>query len=190
MNWLVKITRPAIISFAVMTLICGVIYTAFVTGIAQLIFSDKANGSIIAVQSSDGSTKEYGSALIGQEFTKSEYLIGRPMGITNLSSTSKEQEVLIQKRIDWWYDFDPNQKADLPADLITASGSGCDPNISPEAAEYQVIRIARGRNMSQEEVENIIDKCTTRRFLGFWGEPSVNVLKVNLMLDGLQKDNQ
>jgi K+-transporting ATPase ATPase C chain len=177
--------KPAIVSFAIMTILCGILYTGVVTGIAQLAFPKQANGSIIAVTLKDGTQKEYGSELIAQEFTRSKYLIGRPFGITNLSATSAEQEELIKQRITWWHSFDTDNKADIPVDLITASGSGVDPNVSPEAAEYQVARIARERNISEDIVREIISKYTSRRFMGFWGEPAVNVLKVNLALDGL-----
>jgi K+-transporting ATPase ATPase C chain len=127
----------------------------------------------------------YGSELLAQEFTRPEYLIGRPIGVTNLSPVSEEQKKLVQERIDWWHAFDPNNAAVIPMDLVTASGSGVDPNISPEAAEYQVIRIAMARNMEEDEVRSIIQTYTSGRFLGFIGEPAVNVLKVNLALDGL-----
>jgi K+-transporting ATPase ATPase C chain len=185
MKQIIKTLKPAVVCFAVMTLLCGLIYTALITGIAQAAFPGQANGSIITAKSSDGAVKEYGSELIGQEFTKPEYLIGRPIGITNLSAVSKEEEELVEARIDQWHKLDSANKALIPMDLVTASGSGCDPNITPEAAEYQVARIAEIRGMSIEEVEAIIEKCTAGRFLGFWGEPHVNVLKVNLMLDGL-----
>lgn len=177
--------RPAFLCFVIMTILCGVIYPGIVTGIAQVVFPEQANGSIITVTLKDGTQKEYGSALIAQEFTKPEYLIGRPLGTTNLSPVSKEQEKKVQERMDWWYSFDPEKEVDLPMDLVTASGSGVDPNISPEAAEYQVTRIARERDISEDAVKEIIKKYTTGRFLGFWGEPAVNVLKVNLALDGL-----
>ncbi len=180
-----SILKPAFVCFGVMTILCGVLYTAAVTGIAQLVFPNQANGSIITVTLNDGSKKEYGSELIAQEFTKPDYLIGRPMGTTNLSAVSEEQEKLVQARIDWWHSIDPNNKTEIPMDLVTASGSGVDPNISPEAAEYQVARIAIERNMSEEDIKKIIAEYTTGRFLGFWGEPAVNVLKVNLALDGL-----
>jgi K+-transporting ATPase ATPase C chain len=180
-----KLLKPALVCFGVMTILCGVIYTAAVTGIAQLIFPNQANGSVITVTLKDGTQKEYGSELIAQEFTKPEYLIGRPTGVTNLSPVSEEQKKLVQERIDWWHSFDPDNTADIPMDLVTASGSGVDPNISPEAAEYQVSRIAKARNMEEDEVRRIIQTYTSRRFLGFIGEPAVNVLKVNLALDGL-----
>jgi K+-transporting ATPase ATPase C chain len=180
-----KIFKPALISFLVMTLLCGVLYTAAVTGLAQLAFPNQANGSVIAITLKDGSQKEYGSALIAQEFTKPEYLIGRPSGTTNLSPVSDEQKQLVQQRIDWWHAFDPENKAEIPMDLITASGSGVDPHISPAAAEYQVARIAKARNMDAEEVRDIIARYSSGRLLGILGESSVNVLKVNLALDGL-----
>lgn len=185
MSKTMKIFRPALLCFLVMTIICGVIYTAAVTGIAQLIFPNQANGSIITVILSDGTQKEYGSALIAQEFTKPNYMIGRPMGTTNLSPVSNEQKTKVQERIDWLHSLDPDNTTDIPMDLVTASGSGVDPNITPEAAEYQVARIARERDMSEDDVRAIIKKYTSGRFLGFIGEPAVNVLKVNLALDGL-----
>ena len=179
------ILRPALVCFAVMTLLCGVLYPGVVTGIAQLVFPEKANGSIVRVALADGTVREYGSALIAQTFTKPEYLIGRPAGVSNLSPTSSEQAALVQERIDWWHGFDPANKAEIPADLVTSSGSGVDPNVSPEAAEYQVARIASARGMSPDEVRSVIETYTTGRLLGFFGEPAVNVLKVNLALDGL-----
>ncbi|MFT4145681.1 MAG: K(+)-transporting ATPase subunit C [Mobilitalea sp.] len=180
-----KILKPALVLFGIMTLLCGVFYTAAVTGVAQLIFPYQANGSIITAKTEEGTEAAYGSALLGQVFTKSEYLIGRPIGTTNLSPVSTEQRELIQERVDWWHAFDYTNSAELPLDLVTASGSGVDPNISPEAAEYQVKRIAKERNISETMVREIIEEYSTGRFLGFWGEPVVNVLKVNLALDGL-----
>lgn len=185
MNKIIRALRPALLCFVIMTILCGVIYTGVVTGIAQAVFSNKANGSIVTVTLKDGTKKDFGSALIAQEFTKPEYLIGRPMGTTNLSPVSEEQKELVQQRIDWWHSLDPENKADIPIDLVTASGSGVDPNITPEAAEYQVARIARVRSISEDDVRDIIKENTTGSFLGFWGEPAVNVLKVNLALDGL-----
>jgi K+-transporting ATPase ATPase C chain len=180
-----RMLKPALLSFAVMTVLCGVVYTAAVTGIAQLIFPYQANGSVISVTLKDGTQKDYGSELIAQAFLKPEYLIGRPMGATNLSAVSEEQKTLVGSRIAWWRAFDPESTADIPMDLVTASGSGVDPHITPEAAEFQVKRIARARGITEETVRSIIGKYTSGRFLGLFGEPAVNVLKVNLALDGL-----
>ena len=180
-----KALKQVFLCYIIMTVLCGIIYPGIVTVIAQTVFPIQANGSIITITLRDGTRKDYGSAFIAQGFTKPEYLIGRPMGTTNLSPVSKEQEKLVKERIDWWHSFDPDNDAEIPMDLVTASGSGVDPNITPAAAEYQVSRIARERSLSEYAVREIISKYTTGRFLGFWGEPAVNVLKVNLSLDGL-----
>jgi len=177
--------RPAILILLVLVVLCGAVYTGVMTGIAQLAFPAQANGSLITVTLKDGTQKTYGSALIAQEFTKPQYLVGRPMTVSNLSPVSSEQAKLVQERIDWWHSFDPHNKAAIPADLVTGSGSGVDPSISPAAAEYQVARIAAARNIPESAVREVIRKYTTSRFLGFIGEPAVNVLQVNLALDGL-----
>lgn len=180
-----KAIRPVIVCFLIMTLLCGVLYTGVVTGLTQIVFPDRANGSIIAVMLKDGTEMEYGSALIAQEFTQPKYLIGRPMGTTNLSTISEEQETLVKGRIEWLNSIDPDNDAEIPADLVTASGSGVDPYISLAAAEYQVSRIARERNISTDAVRDIIVRYTSSKFLEIWGKEGVNVLKVNLALDGL-----
>jgi K+-transporting ATPase ATPase C chain len=180
-----KILRPAIVCLLIFTVLCGIVYTGAVTGIAQIAFPDKANGSIITVTLKDGTKKEIGSELIAQEFTRPEYLIGRPSGVSNLSPVSDELKKIVEERIKWWHEFDPGNTADIPSDLIYSSGSGVDPNISPEAAEYQVARVAKARGIDEDAVRKIIKKYTTGRFLGIFGEPAVNVLKVNLALDGL-----
>ncbi|MDP4110072.1 MAG: K(+)-transporting ATPase subunit C [Bacillota bacterium] len=185
MKKIMKSMRPPLLFFLILTLLCGVIYPGIVTAAAQSFFPSKANGSIIRVKLKDGTVKSYGSSLIAQKFTKPEYLVGRPSGVSNLSPVSREQEKLVQERIKWWRQFDPENKADIPMDLVTASGSGADPHISPEAAEYQVGRIAKARGIKDDTVRKIIDKYTTGKFLGIWGEKAVNVLKVNLALDGL-----
>jgi len=176
---------PAVLILLVMTLLCGAVYTGAMTAVAQLAFPRQANGSMITVTLKDGTQRTYGSALIAQAFTKPEYLVGRPMTVSNLSPVSGAQAKLVRERIDWWRHFDPENKAEIPADLVTGSGSGVDPYISPEAAAYQAARIAAARNMPKKDVQAVIDKYTTGRFLGFIGEPAVNVLKVNLALDGL-----
>lgn len=172
--------------FGIMTVLCGVLYTVAVTSVSGLLFPKQAGGSIITVTNEEGETIHYGSALIGQEFTKPGYLIGRPMKTTNLSPVSKEQKELVEKRIQWWHTFDTENLQEIPIELVTASGSGVDPNISSAGALYQVARIAKVRGISEAQVKEIIEENTTRSFLGLFGEPAVNVLKVNMDLDGLE----
>ena len=169
MKRFLRVLRPAAVCLLVFTLLCGILYTGAVTGAAQLLFPDKANGSIITVTLKDGTQKEIGSELIAQEFTKPEYLIGRPSGVSNLSPVGEEQKKWIEKRTAWWHEFDPENKRDIPADLVMASGSGVDPDISPDAAEYQVVRIAKARNMEESAVRDIIKKYTTGRFFRLLG---------------------
>jgi K+-transporting ATPase ATPase C chain len=185
MKKVLKALKPALLCLIIMTILCGVIYPAFVTGIAQIAFPKQANGSIITIKLKDGTKKDFGSELIEQKFTNPKYLIGRPLGTSNLSPVGKEQESRIKQRIDWWRSFNPENTGDIPMDLITGSGSGVDPNISPQAAEFQVARIAKTRNIDESAVRDVIKKYTTGRLFGFWGEPAVNVLKVNLALEGL-----
>jgi K+-transporting ATPase ATPase C chain len=180
-----NILRPALVSFLLLTLICGVLYPGIITGIAGVFFPNQANGSILTVTLKDGTKKEYGSVLIAQTFTETKYMIGRPSDHANLSPVSEEYKKVVAERIDWWHTFDPLNTKEIPADLIATSASGVDPNISLEAAEYQVARIALVRKVSEESIRLIIKKYTTDRLLGIWGEPAVNVLKVNLALDGL-----
>ena len=180
-----KIWIPALICTALLTVLCGIIYPLVMTGIAQLTMPHQANGSLIVVEE-DGKQVCYGSELIGQTFTQPEYLIGRPDdgSPSNLSAVSGEQAALAHERIQWWHELDPENTADIPMELVTSSGSGVDPHISPAAAEYQVPRIARERGMSEEEVRAVIEKHTEGKTLGFLGEDRVNVLMVNLELDG------
>jgi len=186
MKKLFQLLRPALISYLIMTIICGFIYTITVTGFANALFQKQANGSIISILQENDITRDYGSLLIAQEFTSPKYLIGRPSGITNLSPVSIEQDEKLKERIAWLLSLDPDNKSSIPIDLIVSSASGVDPNITPEAAEYQVKRIAKIRGIKEETVRMIVNKYTTTRFLGFLGEPAVNVLQVNLALDGLQ----
>ena len=183
----------------VMTLLCGFLYTVVCTGINQVLFPKQANGSVIEI---DGKT--YGSELLAQQFTKPEHLWGRPMNLdltsftdedgnpdmyawaSNKSPAGQEEDALIQERIDALLEADPSMEGTpIPVDLVTISGSGLDPEISPEAAAYQVHRIAQARGISEEAVQAAIDRYTTGRWLGIFGEPRVNVLKVNLALDGI-----
>lgn len=195
-----KETLPkALIIFLIFTVVCGILYTGVVTGIAQLIFPDKANGSIIEV---DG--KKYGCELLGQQYTDDTHMWGRIMNLdvstykdengktlmyaapSNLSPASEEYEALVAERVDKLRAANPDMDEEaVPVDLVTCSGSGLDPHISPAAAEYQVARIAKARGITEEAVQEIIEKCTDGKFLGIFGEETVNVLKVNLMLDGI-----
>lgn len=168
---------------AVFTVICGALYPAAVTGISQLLFQDKANGSMITIETQEGSEALVGSSLLGQAFTEPQYLIGRPQTVSNASPSSVEQSAAVAERIDFWKELNLLNEADLPMELVTASASGVDPHISPEAAAYQVERIAAERGMDPERVQTIIDEKTSGRALFVFGEPAVNVLEVNLALD-------
>lgn len=191
--------KNAVIMIVILTLLCGVIYPFLVTGISQLFFKDKANGSIISV---DG--VNYGCELLAQEYEGSQYLWGRIMipntdtytdndgnalyyaGPSNLSPASDEFEQLIAERVEKLQLSNPDATADkIPVDLVTCSGSGLDPEISVNAAQYQIARIAKSRELTEEEVAAIIEKYTTHKLFGILGEETVNVLKVNLALDGI-----
>jgi len=184
MRSFLKVMRPAVFFLIVMTVLCGVLYTGVITGIAQLLFPSQANGSMVTVTADGGAKQVYGSQLIEQTFSEPQYLIGRPMTVSNLSPDSAEQLQIVGQRVEWLRGMDPGNSTDIPADLVTASGSGVDPYISAAAAEYQAARIANARGMSEDQVLAIIEKYTEGRFLGFVGEPVVNVLMVNLALDG------
>ncbi|MPM80141.1 Potassium-transporting ATPase KdpC subunit [bioreactor metagenome] len=185
MNRTFKTLRTSFITLLVFTILCGVVYTMTVTIIGQALFPTQANGSIVSVVSADGTKTNIGSSLIGQTFTDDKYLIGRPTTVSNLSPVSQQEIMLGNERIMQWKELDPNNDLLIPADLVMASGSGADPYISPEAAEYQVERIARIRKISEEQVRQIIKRYTVDKLLGIWGESGVNVLLVNLALDGL-----
>ena len=185
----------------IMTILCGVIYPLTVTGISQLFFKDKANGSIL-----EANGVKYGSTLLGQQYTSDNYLWGRIMNIntdtftdkngiqvmyanpSNKSTASTEYAALIHERVQKIKHAHPDADTDtIPVDLVTCSGSGMDPHISVAAAEYQVQRIAYSRNIDADKVQEIIDTYTTGRLAGIFGEKTVNVLQVNLALDGILK---
>jgi len=199
----IKSTLPkAAVLILIVTIICGVVYPLIITGISQLFFKDKANGSIIEVNG-----VKYGSELLGQQYTGDEYMWGRVMIVdtstftdsdgnsvmyakaaSNLTPASEDYKDLIAQRVQKIIDANPDAETDkIPEDLVTGSGSGIDPGVSVAAAKYQVERIAKARDLSVSEVDKIIDKYTTGRFLGIFGESTVNVLKVNLALDGILK---
>lgn len=182
--------------FALFTVVCGLGYTLVVTGIAQVAFPYRANGSLIKVDD-----KIVGSELIGQNFEDGDHMWGRIQNVSvvedengelmaygapsNLSPASEEYQELVDARVEKIRAANPDADMDaVPVDLVTCSGSGLDPEISPDAAEYQVPRLAKATGKSEDEVRDIIAQCTKGRFLGVFGEPTVNVLKVNLMLDG------
>jgi potassium-transporting ATPase KdpC subunit len=183
---------PAVAVLLAFTVITGLIYPAAVTAIAQVAFSHQANGSMIVV---DGQT--VGSSLIGQAFDDPKYFSGRPSaagangydptssGGSNLSSTSQTLIDGISARVDALRKANGN--APIPVDLVTASASGLDPDISPAAAEYQVARVAKARGMTEDQVRAAVSRHTSQPFLGFMGAASVHVLELNLDLDGVLK---
>ncbi len=188
---LTQAIRPALVVMAALTLITGLAYPAAVTAVAQIAFPDQANGSLVVVNGT-----AVGSTLIGQTFTDPKYLWGRPSaagagydgeasGGSNLASTSHKLIDRVTASLAQWQAANGN--APVPVDLVTTSASGLDPDISPAGAAYQVARIAATRGLSPAAVQAIIDRHTSGALLGFLGEPSVNVLLVNLDLDGLLK---
>lgn len=201
MKDLKSVLPKALKIFLIFTLVCGVGYTAAVTGAARLLFPRQADGSIIEVNG-----KKYGCALLGQQYRDPAHMWGRIMHVdvstykdsqgktlmyaapSNLSPAGEEFERLVQERVEELHALDPqNRDVPIPEDLVTCSGSGLDPHISPAAAAYQTARLARENNMTEEEITSIIEQCTEGRLLGLFGEKTVNVLKVNLMLDGILK---
>lgn len=185
-----KQLRPALASLFLLTLITGVAYPLLVTAIAQLVFPAQANGSLIE---KDG--KVVGSALIGQSFSDPKYFWGRlsatgPVPYNGAVSSGSNYGPLndalldaVKGRVDALKSADPGNDRPIPVDLVTASGSGLDPHISPAAAEYQVRRVARARNMPEAAVRKLVAEHTRGRQLGFLGEPVVAVLPLNLSLD-------
>ncbi|MDO8356217.1 MAG: potassium-transporting ATPase subunit KdpC [Nitrospirota bacterium] len=182
--------RPALLILMALTLITGFLYPLVITGVAQVLFPRQANGSLILI---DG--KPVGSSLIGQPFDAPKYFWGRPSATSpfpynaaassgsNLGPTNEALTKAMQARIDALKAADPDNPLPLPVDLVTASGSGLDPHISPASASYQVARVARTRGMEQAVVRQLVSQHTEGRQLGILGEPRVNVLVLNLALD-------
>jgi K+-transporting ATPase ATPase C chain len=184
--------RPAITLFIVLSLVTGLVYPLLVTGVAQVAFSDQANGSLIL---RDG--KPVGSHLIGQPFSDPKHFWGRlsatsPMsynasssGGSNLGPMNPALVDAANARIEALRAADPGNTVPVPVDLVTASGSGLDPYISRAAADYQVMRVARARGIPETQVRALVERHTQGVWLGFLGEPRVNVLELNLALDAV-----
>ena len=194
--------RPAIVFVVALTIITGFAYPLAITGIAEVVFPRQAKGSLIE---KDG--KVIGSALIGQQFATDRYFHGRPsatnapdpkdatktidapynaansMG-SNLGPTSKALAERMKRDVEKLKAENP--KAPVPVDLVTASGSGLDPDISPDAAYFQVPRVARARGLAEDRIRGLVESQTRGRWFGLLGEPRVNVLELNLALDALK----
>jgi potassium-transporting ATPase KdpC subunit len=192
--------RPALVALGIFTILTGLVYPLVVTGIAQVIFPRQANGSLIVRNG-----QPVGSELIGQPFDDPKYFWGRlsatsPAGYTafngdkltgssgsNYGPLNPALLEAVQTRIKALQEADPANKAPIPVDLVTASGSGLDPHMSPAAAAYQVGRVARARGLSEDTVRQMVARHTEGRTLGLLGEPRVNVLALNLALDDVKK---
>jgi K+-transporting ATPase ATPase C chain len=182
---------PALRMLAVLTVLTGVAYPLVVTGVAQLAFPHAANGSLIVANG-----KTLGSELIGQPFDDPKYFWSRPSatspqpyngassGASNQGARNPALADAVKDRIKALRDADPDNKYRVPIDLVTASGSGLDPHISVAAAEYQISRVAKARGVTTQQVRALVEQNTQGRTLGVLGEPRVNVLELNLALDG------
>lgn len=207
-----KIIKRAFLVSIVLMILCGIVYPLAITGISQLALNKKANGSIIVAEG-----KEVGSELIGQNFTDPKYFRGRVSGVNyntyteedtkvkedgtriyggvgsgsqNLAPSNKALQERVEKDIEDFLKSHPGvKKEDIPTDLLTSSGSGLDPNISPEAAKVQIPAVSKASGISEEEIGKIVDKYTQRKSLKIFGQPRVNVLKVNLEIASMLKSN-
>jgi K+-transporting ATPase ATPase C chain len=189
--------RPAVTLFAVLTVLTGVVYPLAVTGVGQLLFTHAANGSIVTVKG-----KPVGSELIGQQFSSPGYFWSRPSATgpqaynaavssgSNLGPLNPALTDAVKGRIETLRAADPGNDKPVPVDLVTASGSGLDPEISLAAARYQTTRVAKARRLSVDKVQALIEQHAARPWLGIFGEPRVNVLKLNLALDAASTDGK
>jgi potassium-transporting ATPase KdpC subunit len=186
-----KILRPALVIFVLLSALTGLLYPLAVTGAAQALFPAQAEGSMVL---RDG--KPVGSSLIGQNFSDPSHFWGRPSatapmpynaaasGGSNQGPLNPALAEAVKARIEALHAADPGNAQPVPVDLVTASASGLDPHISPAAARYQAARVARLHKLPLDRVEQLIDEHTEGRWLGLIGEPRVNVLALNLALDG------
>jgi len=191
---MVRELRPALLVFLWLTLLTGVLYPGIVTLIGRVAFADRASGSVIE---RDG--KAVGSSLIGQPFSSAKYFWSRPSATSpqpyngaassgsNQGPTNPAFAAAVKDRIAALRATDPGNTKPVPADLVTASGSGLDPQISPAAADYQLARVARARGLDEAKVRKLVDDATEGRTFGVLGEPRVNVLKLNLALDAMKQ---
>ena len=189
---MLKELRPAVMSFLLLSLLTGLAYPLLVTGVSQLAMPAKANGSLIV---KDG--KPAGSSLIGQSFSDPKYFWSRPSatgpmpnnasasGGSNLGPTNPALMDAVKARVQALRHADPGNAQPVPVDLVTASASGLDPHISPAAAEYQLARVARVRNLAPDALRKLVAEHTEDRQFGILGEPRVNVLELNLSLDAM-----
>lgn len=182
--------RPALVVFGLLTLLTGVVYPLVVTGVGKAAFPHQASGSLIG-----SGERIIGSRLLGQPFSSPHYFWSRPSATSpqpyngaassgsNLGPINPALESAVRDRIAALRAADPENKLPVPIDLVTASGSGLDPHISPTAAMYQVARVARARSMSEDAIRKLVGEATDGRTFGIFGEPRVNVLELNLALD-------
>ena len=192
MTFLKRTLYPAVILMALLTIVTGLAYPILIMGIAQSVFPEKANGSLIM-----RNNQAVGSRLIGQNFTDPKYFWGRPSATTNFpynaqasggSNLGPSNPVLaknVTERLARLRAIEPENTSAIPVDLVTSSASGLDPHISKAAADYQVGRIARIRNISEIKIQNLVETHAKSIQMGFLGEPMVNVLELNLALDDL-----
>ena len=188
-----SVIRPAMTLFLLLSILLGLAYPALITGIARVAFPLQAGGSLLR----DGKGRVLGSMLIGQPFSAPGYFWGRPSatapppyngaasGGSNLGPSNPALREAVMERVEALHSADPGNKAPVPVDLVTASGSGLDPHISPAAAFYQIRRVATARGLPEAEIRKLVEQAIEGRFLGFLGEPRVNVLRLNTALDRL-----
>ena len=188
-----NIFRPVLVLFAALTVVTGLVYPIVVTAVAHAAFPSQANGSLI-----EKNGKPVGSELLGQQFDAPGYFWGRlsatspnpynpqSSGASNLGPTNPALADEVKGRISALHDADPTNTAPIPVDLVTSSGSGLDPEISPAAAAYQIDRVAKARKLSHNDVDALVQRATSGRQFGILGEARVNVLKLNLALDEMK----